>query len=342
MQIKLRLGVTLLALSCATSIFAQETNQGSVVQPAPNLTILPAHASEEDSQYRIGPGDLLKIEVFNRAQLSREERVDQHGMIRLPLIEEDIPAACRTEKGLADDIANKYREKQLLNNPSVSVAVKDFQSQPVAVLGAVKDPGRFILQRRVRLLELVFLIAGGPTANAGRKVQLLSTQPSAGCAVLDQRPRTVQNSNSPPETTATFDLLELSQGKSDNPFVRQGDVITILPAEEAIVVGNVLRPAAIQLVEPVTLSRAIAMVGGVLPNSQKEKIRITRRVGGSTSTTELLVDLKDRDKSKGADFLLQGGDIVEVSTKTGLQAILAGLAKTIIPTAASFPVRMVP
>jgi hypothetical protein len=190
-------------------------------------------------------------------------------------------------------------------------------------------------------LELVFLIAGGPTANAGRKAHLLSTQPSAGCAALNQRPRLVQNNN-PPENTATFDLLELSQGKSENPFVRQGDVITILPAEEAIVVGNVLRPAAIPLVEPVTLSRAIAMVGGVLPNSQKEKIRITRRLAGSTSTIELLVDLKDQDKSKGADFPLQGGDIVEVSTKTGLQAILAGLAQTIIPTAASFPVRLVP
>lgn len=341
MRLKRGLRVTFLALSFATSVLAQETKQESLSQPARNLSVPSTQAGDEDSQYRIGPGDLLKIEVFNRAQLSREERVDQRGMIRLPLIEADIPAACQTEKGLADDIAKKYREMQLLNNPSVSVAVKDFQSQPVAVLGAVKDPGRFLLQRRVRLLELVFLIAGGPTANAGRKAHLLSTQPTAGCTALNQRPRLVQNSN-PPANTATFDLLELSQGKSDNPYVRQGDVITILPAEEAIVVGNVLRPAAISLVEPVTLSRAIAMVGGVLPNSRKEKIRITRRVAGSTSTTELVVDLKDQDKSKGADFPLQGGDIVEVSTKTGLQAILAGLAKTIIPTAASFPVRLVP
>lgn len=327
MTIKRSLGLVVLVVSCVMIISAQE----------------PEQASAEDSQYRIGPGDLLTIQVFNRAQLSREERVDQRGMIRLPLIDEDVPAACQTEKGLADEIARKYREKQLLKNPGVSVAVKEFQSQPVAVLGAVKDPGRFILQRRVRLLELVFLIAGGPTANAGHKVHLLSIQPNAGCAALDERPRSVQTANATNDgNTTTFDLVELAQGKSISPFVRQGDVITIPPAEEAIVVGNVLRPAAIPLVEPITLSRALAMVGGVLPNSQKDKIRITRRLPESTSTTELLIDLKDQDKSKGVDFPLQGGDIVEVSTKTGLQAILTGIAKTVIPTAASLPVRVIP
>jgi hypothetical protein len=190
---------------------------------------------------------------------------------------------------------------------------------------------------------LVFLIAGGPTANAGHTVHLLSTQPNAGCAALHQRPRSVEDSNALSEgNTATFNLMELSQGKSINPFVRQGDVITIPPAEEAIIVGNVVRPAAVPLLEPLTLSRALAMVGGVLPNSRKEKIRVTRRLAGRTSTTELLIDLKDQDKSKGVDFLLQGGDIVEVSTKTGLQAVLTGLVKTMLPTATSLPIRVIP
>ena len=343
MNIKRNLCSMVLALSCASVVFAQEKNQTRSA-PVPNGPVQSLQTRDEDSQYRIGPGDLLTIQVFNRAQLSREERVDQHGMIRLPLIDEDLPAACQTEKSLADEIARKYREKELLKNPSVSVTVKDYQSQPVAVLGAIKEPGRFILQRRVRLLELVFLIAGGPTEKAGRRVQLLSTQPSAGCTALEQRPRlaTTDTSSAADNNTATFDLLQLAQGKANNPFVRQGDVITIPPAEEAIIVGNVVKPSAVPLVEPLTLSRAIAMVGGVLPNSQKEKIRITRRLPESTSTTELIVDLKDQDKSKGADFLLQGGDIVEVSTKTGLQAILSGLAKTMIQSPATFPVRVIP
>ena len=343
MNVKWNLGLLVLALSCVRVVFAQEPNQRNAATPAPGVAVQSTQAGDEDSQYRIGPGDLLSIQVFNRAQLSREERVDQHGMIRLALIDEDIPAACQTEKGLADAIASKYREKQLLNNPSVSVSVKDYQSQPVAVLGAVRDPGRFLLQRQMRLVELVFMVAGGPTEKAGRKVHVMSTQPSAGCAALDQRPRFAKDNNSSgADNTVTFDLQALAQGKSNNPVVRQGDVITIPPAEEAIVVGNVVRPAAVPLLEPLTLSRAIAMVGGVLPNSQKEKIRITRRLPEGTSTTELLVDLKDKDKSKGADFLLQGGDIVEVSTKTGLQAILSGLAKTMIQSPTTLPLRVIP
>ncbi|HLE62552.1 MAG TPA: polysaccharide biosynthesis/export family protein, partial [Pyrinomonadaceae bacterium] len=110
--------------------------------------------------YQIGPGDILEIRVFNRPQLSREAvRVDARGMIRVPLIEEGIRAACRTETELAKELGKRYLE--YLRNPSIEVFVKEFQSQPVAVLGAVVTPGRFQLQRRVRLLELLSY-AGGP------------------------------------------------------------------------------------------------------------------------------------------------------------------------------------
>jgi len=298
-------------------------------------------ALENDNQYRIGSGDQLTIQVFNRTQLSREERVDMRGMIRMPLIEKDIQAACRTENELAEEIARLYRERDLLKNPTVYVAVKDFQSQPVAVLGAVNSPGKFLLQRRVRLLELVVFHAGGPSAAAGRKVQIVSTVPNALCE--DAAGELGKGTEAKADASfTTYNLTDLLAGKeSANPYVRQGDIINLPAAKDAYVIGNVARPSAIPIAEPITLGRALAMVGGPLAYTNKDKIRIIRESPGSTATTEILIDLKDVDKSKGQDFLLQAGDIVEVSIKGGFSAVLRQLTNSIVPMAVGLPTRVV-
>ena len=324
--------------------FAQQSDANPPVETTASNISASVTSSSKDDQYRIGPGDVLRVEVFNRTQLSREENVDMRGMIRMPLIEEDIRASCRTEKELAAEIARLYRDRQLLKNPLVSVSVKDFQSQPVAVMGAVNSPGRFVLRRRVRLLELLVFHAGGPTAQAGRKVQVLSTALAAAC---EGSPNFGHSGNATTTnedvSVVTYDLRELVQGnEAMNPYVQQGDIINIPAAEQAIIVGNVLHPSAVSLAEPTTLGRAIATVGGVLPDSQKDKIRITRQITGSTASTELLVDLKATDKSKGADFLLQGGDIVEVSTKTGLSMALKKMANSMLPMLTNAPYRIIP
>src|SRR5205085_4117247 len=117
-----------------------------------------------DDSYRIGPGDVLEVRVFNRPQLSRDSvRVDQRGAITMPMIDEQITAVCLTEAELAAEIAKLYLKYQ--RNPHVDVFIKEFNSRPVAVMGAVEKPGQFQLQRRARLLELLSL-AGGPSERA--------------------------------------------------------------------------------------------------------------------------------------------------------------------------------
>jgi polysaccharide export outer membrane protein len=319
-------------------------------EPAPSIsasvaatstrTDTPATIRSDSGQYRIGPGDVVAIQIFNKAQLSREMQVDTRGMIAMPLIESEIQAACRTEKELAEEIARLYREGLLLKNPLVYVSVKDYQSQPVAVIGAVNSPGRFQLRRRVRLLELLVFHAGGPAARAGRKVQILSTFQEDNCKGL---PSAETQPREAVEGVVTYDLNELLRGnKEANQYVNPGDIINIPAAEEVIIVGNVVRPASIPVAEPITMARAIAMVGGTLPNSKKDKIRVTRQLPGQATTTEFLVDLKAPDKSQGENFLLQGGDIVEVSTKSGFQSVLKNLANSVIPMISRAPITVIP
>jgi polysaccharide export outer membrane protein len=294
-------------------------------QPAPS-----------DGLYRIGPGDVLDVRVTRAPELSREAvRVDQGGMIRMPMLENDIPAACFTEGELAQNIAKLYRKYK--NNPHVEVFVKEFQSQPVAVMGAVRGPAQFKLQRQVRLLELL-TFAGGPAANAGQTVQIVHGGASSLC---DKSGDTATNDD---ESSAlvSYVLEETLRGKPEaNPLVRPGDIVQVPEADQVYVLGNVLKPSAIPLNEPLTVSRAIAIAGGTAPSTKKDKVRIIRQVQGSTAKKEIYVDLTAIEKNKAEDVALLANDVVDVPI-SGTKSFLRSLLGTVVPSVSQLPIRVIP
>lgn len=301
----------------------------------------PASASSSstttpDERYLIGAGDVLDVRVFNHPQLSRDAvRVDGRGVISMPMIKDEIQAACRTESELAGEIAERYRRYQ--RRPYVDVFVKEYQSRPVAVIGAVDKPGRFQLQRRVRLLELLSF-AGGPTERAGGRVQITRTNGGEAC---ESQPVAVPDKDAP-EGIVSFNLKDTLQGDgSSNPYVRPGDVVSLSEAEQAFVVGNVLKPMTVLLKESVTISQAIAMAGGTLSDTKHDKVRIIRQTPGRTTRSEIVVDLKAIDKRQAEDIALQSGDIVDVPTSSG-KRFLRGLVGAINPTLSQLPVRVIP
>lgn len=290
---------------------AQETKSDDAPQsnaPAVTATTSNTRAASTiaDERYRIGPGDVLDIRVFNRPQLSREARVDSNGVIQMPLLEGDIQAACMTENELAKKIASLYLKYQ--RNPYVNVFVKEYSSTPVAVIGSVDKPGRFQLTRRVRLLELL-AFAGGPTEKAGGKIQIAHT---GGISLCDAP--SAQESN-------IFDFYPLQAAmrgaKDANPYIQPGDIVSIPEADQAYVVGNVVKPQAVTLKEPVTVSRAIAMAGGYLRATKMSGIKIIRQVEGSTVKQSIPVNLTAINKQSAEDILLLPNDVVEVPTDEG-------------------------
>lgn len=286
-----------------------------------------------DDRYRIGPGDVLEVLVFNQPSLSRPAvRVDGRGMIRLPLLEGEIKAACKTDGELAGELTTRYQEYQ--KYPQVDVFVKEFNSQPVAVLGAVRAPGRFQLQRRVRLLELLTL-SGGPADKAGRVVHIVH-------GATTTTPCEAQGtSSSADEELSAYRLIETMKGvESANPFLTPGDVVFVPEADLVFVVGNVLKPGGIPLQDQVTVSDAINLAGGVLPNSEKHKVRIIRKPSETAPKTELLVDLQAI--TKGAeDIVLQANDVVEVPKEGGAKAFFKGFVNTVVPGIMTMPTRIV-
>jgi polysaccharide export outer membrane protein len=308
---------------------AQQTTD-TLRAPAAGGSVARTPVSQPDDRYRIGVGDVLEVRVFNRPQLSREAvRVEGNGMIRMPLIETEIQAACRSESELAQEIARLYLEYQ--KNPQVDVFVKEYNSQPVAVMGAVNTPGRFQLQRRVRLLELL-AFAGGPAERAGRNVQVIHNPPSFTCDL----PADAEES-----PVSSYRLNELMQGDTrSNPFVRPGDVVTITEAEQAFVVGNVLKPSAIPLKDKVTVTQAIAMAGGTMPDTQSSRVRIVRNDPRGNSKMEFFVDLKAIGRHQSEDVALQANDIVEVPTAGG-KRFLRTLLNGVLPSVGRLPVQVI-
>lgn len=294
-------------------------------------------AAAPDNRYRIGPGDVLDIRIYNRPQLSREAvRVDGRGMIRMPLIEGEIKAACLAESELSTEISERY--KKFYRNLHVDVFVKEFQSEPVAVIGAVNTPGRFQLQRRVRLLELL-AFANGPAERAGRAIHVVH----AGTISLCEAPAATEDAPDAVKTNfVSYNLSETLKGdESANPFVRPGDIITLPEAEQIYVVGNVISPRAIALKEPLTVTRAIAMAGGAMRDTKTDRVRVIRQLPGTTTKTEIFVNLKAIEKHQATDLALQANDIVDVPVSEG-KSILRSLVGAVIPSVAQMPVRVIP
>jgi polysaccharide export outer membrane protein len=285
-----------------------------------------------DDRYRIGPGDVLDIRIYNRPQLSREAvRVEGSGMIRMPLIDTEIQAVCRTEGELAKDISTRYAK--YYKNLQVDVFIKEYHSQQVAIIGAVNDQSRFELQRRVRLLELL-TYAKGPSTKAGQTINIVHSTNTSPCKQTDESDASTAFSS--------YRLNEVLQGDpKSNPYLEAGDIVTIPEADQVYVVGNVFMPLTIALKEPITLTRAIAMAGGLKQDTRKDKIRVLRQEPGTTIRKEITVDLSAIEKKRSEDLALAPNDIIDVPTSAG-KSFLRSLIQGVAPGVGQLPVRVVP
>src|SRR5205085_11244308 len=142
------------------------------------------------------------------------------------------------------------------------------------------------MRRPVRLLELIQFYAGGPTERSGGSVQLARMANFNPCTSTTDSANAIEFS--------VFELKDTLAGEEkSNPYLQPGDVITLPEAKEAYVVGNVLRPGPILLKNSnVTISQAIAMAGGTMPDSRKEQVLITRQGADGKTETKNPVDVR--------------------------------------------------
>jgi len=153
--------------------------------------------------YRIGSADMLDITVFKVPDLSKTVQVSETGTINLPLVGE-LQAAGKTTQELERDLTAKLGATYL-QNPQVTVLVKENNSQRVTIQGAVEKPGVYPVKGRTSLLELVAM-AGGFKAASDSTVLILRQENGKRSA-------------------AKFDVAIIQKGRADDPTMQAGDVV---------------------------------------------------------------------------------------------------------------------
>jgi polysaccharide biosynthesis/export protein len=331
----LLLVLTFLAVTPAA--FAQQ-QQPSAPPPQPMVVQTnSAQASMEAMgirRYVLGPGDMLDVRVFGQSDMNWQGEIDSDGnLTSLPFIDKPIPARCRTDKEVEKDIREAY--SKILKKPDVSVRVIGRNSRPPAyIFGAFQLPQQVQMLRRVRLNEL-FARSGGTTERSNGKIQVWHTAP-----VMCPEPGEEVEVSDPKDFQVTYkvySVADLKAGKEEaNPYIRPGDVVQALEAEPVYINGNVNSAQGVYLRDGLTLSAALAMVGGVRKDSKLSSILIYRINPKSQYRDRLVFDLQAIKKQKAEDPPLQPYDIIEVpEAGTSITKVLLNSVLGIAPSAIS-------
>jgi polysaccharide biosynthesis/export protein len=220
------------------------------------------------SEYILGGGDVITVNVYGNTDLSTTVRVSADNTIRIPLIGEvsvkDLSVsqvASKIEKLLADGY---------LVNPQVDVFIKEYRSKKATILGEIKNPGLYELRGGTTILEFIST-AGGLTANVGDKATI--KRKATGAAEDNQ-------------IVIDLDSLVKRGETSLNISIRDGDSVYISKADVFYVSGEVNKPGSFKLESGTTVITAITVAGGFSKIAAKGKVRIIRVADGQKREIE--------------------------------------------------------
>ena len=273
--------------------------------------------------YLIGGGDLLKIEVFDVPDLSREVRVTESGYISLPLIPVRIRAAGLSAFQLEEKLAELLQVHGLVSHPQVTVFLTEQRSQPITVIGAVRSPKVIQAVRPMTILE-VLSEAGGIADEAGALVLITRhTPPAAESSPTDP----ASKSDAPPPaqifTIRLNDLLESGSPEFNVP-VFGGDIISVPRAGIVYVAGAVERPGGFVLQsdrEEMTALKVIALAQGLRWSAKPGEAVIIRKNPDTGQNQEIDLNLNKIMSRKAEDVRLFPNDILFVPDSTGKKVL---------------------
>jgi polysaccharide export outer membrane protein len=263
----------------------------------------------------IGPGDDLEVAVYGAPDLSVHTRVTSDGNVSLPL------AGYVRVEGLTSSEAEAAIEAQLrqgniLNDPHVSVFVKEYSSSNVSVAGEVVRPGSYSTLGPHRLFD-VLQAAGGLNEKAANR------------AVLTHRGS---------DDSKTFELSkDPAQMAQSNVEVRPGDTIIVPAAPIVYILGEVGKPGGYVLgsgINGVTLLRVVAAAGGPSRDASLGKTKMLRKTPDGLKQVPL--PLKKILNAKAPDVPLEADDIIFVPNSRFKELINAGALATSLGTVALY------
>jgi polysaccharide biosynthesis/export protein len=247
--------------------------------------------AQSAANYVIGARDVLAIQVFDQPEIGGKYTVEADGTFSFPLIGR-VQAAGRTLRQFEDDLKKKLADGYF-RNPQVSVAVDQYKSQQIFVLGEVRLSGAVSLTGGMTLVEAI--------ARAG------STLPTAsGEVVVVRAPRKgggpVSQDQSGAAEIFRASIRDLEAGKlKQNIELQDGDTLYVPRAETAFVFGEVKAPGGYPIQKDMTVLQALSLAGGHTEHAALNRITIVRVVNGETK--EIKAKLTD---------IVKPGDTIKV------------------------------
>ena len=222
---------------------------------------------------KLGVGDTVRVLVHQQPDLTTDARVNERGVIVLPLIGE-VKIAGLAPNEAAGAIGDKFKKGEFLRNPQVSVAVTTVRSRQVSVLGAVARPGRYPLDDTSYQLSDVIAAAGGITAAGGDTVTVMRD--------------------------GKEERMPLLGGKAY--VLKGGETVHVERAPVFYIHGEVARSGAYRVEPNMTVMQAIAAGGGITPRGSDRRLKL-RRVGADGKLVEKDASLRDPVKADDVIFV---------------------------------------
>ena len=257
-------------------------------EPSDEVNAAAANASETalTKIYRVGPGDVLDIRINdNASQQSTLFTVTPSGFVEHPMLAEPLAVGGLTVEEIGSRFESELKRRALVDNPKVSIGVRDYASHTILVSGLVKDSGTKILRREAIPLYVVVADAQ-PLPEAARATVLRN------------------------ESGETFEV-DLTESSEMNRLVHSGDVITLLPnvTQFIYIGGEVKQPGEKTYRRGLTLTQALIAAGGVTERAKEARLG---RDDGKGFLVVTRYKLKEIEAGKVPDPVVKPGDRITI------------------------------
>ncbi len=247
-------------------------------------------------------------------ELTRDVRVDSDGTLGLPLLAEHPHVAGLSLTQAEALLKKRYQESGILNDPNITITLKELESKPVTLIGSVRQPGVFQVSGQVRLMRLISM-AGGFSDDAGTTVQVIREDGSGAPKVTEVK------------------VEDLRQGSTEaNLPVRGGDTVNVLPAGSVYVIGAVNHPGRFLLPstgQQPSLLNVLALAEDLKRTAKPAHSVLIRKKGSNGEVEQIPVDLSKILARQQPDIPVLPNDVLYVPESTAKRAFSRGLEAAI-------------
>lgn len=279
--------VTAMLAACAQLPAGENSRSASTAAKAPAGVEKSQQAERARSdEYRLGPGDVVKITVYSNDDLATETEISQGGTIDFPLIGE-VKLAGLTRSEAAKAISDRLGSGGFVPNAFVNLLVTEYRGHQVTVIGEVNKPGKYPINQKMRVTDVI-AAAGGISPKGSSLITVIRK---------DANGETQQY---------RVDVHHVLAGDLSKDFrILSDDIVNVPPAPIFYIYGEVRQPGSYPLATDMTVRQALSVGGGLTIRGTENGIKVERK-GSNGKTSNYNASLSDKLRPDDVVYVPEG------------------------------------